>query len=129
MFRRLSAVSLLCAWLCASGAVLDIAQTVAWTRMFAGYARTESLASAARETFAPGKPCQICRAVGKAREASERHGPGVPSAGAEKIVLILDRGAPFVALSAQRTWPGVRSALAPERSGDVPVPPPKAGAA
>jgi hypothetical protein len=125
MFRRLSAVSLLCAWLCASGAMLDVAQMVAWTRMFQGYARTESLAAAARETFDPAKPCEICRAVSKAREASGRHAPAVPAASGEKMVLIFERCAPFVALSAPRTWPGVAPARAPVRAADVPVPPPR----
>jgi hypothetical protein len=126
MFRRLSSVSLLGAWLCASGAMLDMAQAVAWTRMFAGYARTESLAAAARETFDPAKPCGICKAVSMAREASGRHAPPVPQAGAEKMVLIFERCAPFVALSAKRTWPVAAPVSAQVRSGDVPVPPPKA---
>jgi len=125
MFRRLSAASLLCAWLCASGAMLDVAQVAAWARMFGGYARTESLAAAVRETFDPGKPCVICRAVSQAREASERHAPAVPSAGAEKMLLIFERTAPFVALAAPRSWPGVPSARAPARIADVPVPPPR----
>ncbi len=78
MSRRLASISLLTAWLCASGAMLDVAQVVAWTRMFAGYARTESIAAAARETFDPGKPCAMCRAVSKARDAGcDRHAPAV----------------------------------------------------
>jgi len=129
MFRRVSAISLLCAWLCASGAMLDVAQVFAWTRMFAGYARSLSLAAAARETFDPGRPCEICRAVSKAREASGQHGPAAPSAGASKMVLILERPSVFVALSASRTWPVIPSVRAQERSADVPVPPPKAGVA
>jgi poly(3-hydroxybutyrate) depolymerase len=125
MFRRLSAVSLLCAWLCASGAMLDLAQVAAWARMFAGYARTESLASAAKATFDPGRPCEICKAVSMAREASGRHAPAVPSAGGEKMVLIFERSAPFFAPSALRTWPEAAPASAPARSAEVPVPPPR----
>jgi hypothetical protein len=129
MFRRLSAVSLLCAWLCASGAMLDITQVFAWTRMLAGYARTESFAAAAKETFDPAKPCAICKAVSKAREASGCQGPAVPSAGGEKLVLILEASAPFVALSAERAWPASPSVSAQALCGDVPVPPPRAGVA
>jgi hypothetical protein len=129
MFRRVSAISLLCAWLCASGAMLDVAQVFAWTRMFAAYARTESLAAAARETFDPGRPCEICRAVSKAREASGQHGPAAPSAGGSKMVLILERPMPFVAMSARRTWPMVPSVRAQGRCSDIPVPPPRAGVA
>jgi len=129
MSRRIPAISLLLAWLCASGATLDLAQVFAWTRMFAGYARTESVLAAAKETFDPAKPCKICRAVGKAREASGRHAPAVPAVGPEKIILIFERAAPFVAVPAQRAWPVAAPARAPVRGGDVPVPPPKAGVA
>ncbi len=125
MFRRLSACSLLCAWLCASGAMLDIAQVLAWTRMFAGYARTESLSAAARETFDPAKPCEICRALGNARAASGSDSPAAFPAGGDKVVLISERSAPFVALSAKRAWPRVQPVSAPARFGDVPVPPPR----
>ncbi|HXQ80456.1 MAG TPA: hypothetical protein VN775_04035 [Opitutaceae bacterium] len=121
----MSAVSLMGAWLCASGAMLDIAQVFAWTRMFAGYAATESLSAAIGETFDPGKPCEICRAVGRAREASDRRAPAVPSSGAAKVVLILERSAALVGQSAGRTWPVADSAAAQARSADVPVPPPR----
>ncbi|HEY5078373.1 MAG TPA: hypothetical protein VII43_00945 [Opitutaceae bacterium] len=129
MLRRLPTLSLLCAWLCASGALLDVAQVFAWTRMFVGYARTESIAAAARETFDPAKPCALCCAVGNAREASRRHGPAVPAAASERVVLILERPASFVAEADGKSWPEARSACAPARVGDVPVPPPKAEAA
>jgi hypothetical protein len=129
MFRRLASTSLLLAWLCASGALLDVAQVAAWTRMFAGYARTESIGAAARETFDPCRPCAICRCVSKAREACDRHGPAVPSAGAEKILLIFERAAPFVAISSGREWPEILSAPALARGRDVPVPPPRSARA
>jgi hypothetical protein len=130
MSRRLASISLLAAWLCASGAMLDVAQVVAWTRMFAGYARTESIVAAARETFDPGKPCALCRAVSKARDACcDRRAPAVPSAGAEKMVLILERASPFVASPEPTAWPERAPAHAPVREADVPVPPPRAALA
>jgi hypothetical protein len=125
MSRRLAVLPLLLAWLCASGALLDLAQVFAWGRMFAGYARTESLAAAARETFDPAKPCEICRAVGKARDAAERHGPAVPSAGAEKMVMIFERAAPVVIVADAGSWPRADGACAAALPGDVPVPPPR----
>jgi len=129
MSRRLPAICLLAAWLCASGAMLDVAQVFAWARMFAGYARTESILAAAEETFDPAKPCAICCAVCKAREAASQHAPAVPSPGRDKIVLIFESAAPFVAESAQRAWPEVPSTRAVLRDADIPVPPPKAVAA
>jgi hypothetical protein len=129
MSRRLATISLLTAWLCASGAMLDVAQVVAWTRMFAGYARTESVAAAARETFDPGKPCAMCKALGKAREACDRHAPAVPSSGIEKMVLISERAQPFLVLAAPRGWPRMVCAGLSAWGTEVPVPPPRAGEA
>jgi hypothetical protein len=125
MPRRLASISLLSAWLCASGAMLDVAQVVAWTRMFAGHVRTESLVAAARETFDPGKPCEICRAVTKCRDSSGPHGPAVPTAGAEKIILVFERTLPFVILHDRSEWPRMPGAHALVCNADVPVPPPR----
>jgi hypothetical protein len=129
MLRRLAPACLLSAWLCASGAMLDLAQVAAWARMFAAYARTESLAAAARETFDPGKPCEICKAVSVARAAAGRHGPALPSAGAEKMLLIFERGAAFFGPCAKRAWPVVPAGYALACPEDVPVPPPKSALA
>jgi hypothetical protein len=125
MARRVASVSLLFAWLCASGAMLDVAQAAAWTRMFAGYVRTESVVAAASETFDPGKPCAICRAVAKCRDVCGQHGPSVPSAAPEKIILVFEGVTPFVALDDRAEWPRVPGAQAPVGSADVPVPPPR----
>lgn len=108
--------------------MLDLAQVTAWTRMFAGYASTESFAAAARETFDPCKPCEICKALSHARDASGQHGPAAPASGAEKLTLIFERSPVFVASCAKRTWPDARPVRALPRSGEVPVPPPRGAA-
>jgi len=126
MFRRLSAVSLLCAWLCASGALLDLAQAFAWARMFAGYARTASVVAAVRRTLDPERPCAICRAVGRAREASGARGPAVAPAGAQKMTLVLESPAPLVAAVPEEGWPAAAPERGPARAAEVPVPPPRA---
>jgi hypothetical protein len=125
--RRLVHLSLLSAWLCASGAMLDVTQLVAWGRMFAGYARTESLSDAARETFDPGKPCAICRAVSQAREASAP--AAVRPNSAEKLILISEVPAEFVARDELPPWPVPGARRADTRANDVPVPPPRGLAA
>jgi hypothetical protein len=129
MFRRLPAISLVCAWLCASGAMLDVAQVFAWTRMFTGYARNESVIAAVRDTFDPGRPCQLCRALGCAREASARGAPAIPNAGGERMILILERPELFFAASPDGAWPEFGGVRAAARACDVPVPPPRAGIA
>jgi hypothetical protein len=106
--------------------MLDLAQAFAWGRMFTRYMCSESVAEAAKETFDPGKPCALCLAVGKAREASNNHAPALPSAGAEKLVLIFEGPMEFVAFVAREAWPAVSAPYAPSSFRDVPVPPPRA---
>jgi len=105
--------------------MLDIAQVFAWGRMFTGYVRCEPIVEAAKETFDPAKPCAICLAVGKAREASSNHAPSPPSAGAEKMVLIFDRPAEFVPVEMLDAWPTFLGNVASSLDGGVPVPPPR----
>jgi hypothetical protein len=109
--------------------MLDVAQVFAWTRMFAGYARTESVVIAARHTFDPERPCGICLAVSRARQAQGPRAPALPASGADKVVLILERPARFMPVDSGRGWPGWAPADAPERCADVPVPPPRAALA
>ncbi len=123
MARRFIHLSLLSAWLCASGAMLDVAQVFAWGRMFAGYVQSESVSAAARETFDPGKPCAICRAVSRAREASV---PAPLRAGsAEKLILISEVPAEFMARAETPAWPLPGARWAEARVSEVPVPPPR----
>lgn len=124
MSRRLASISLLCAWLCASGAMLDVAQVGAWARMFAGYAGTESVVAAAGDTFDPQRPCAICRTLSRARETCGQRPPAIPSAGPEKIVLVLERATPLLVQSARPEWPEAPTARAMVRITEVPVPPP-----
>jgi hypothetical protein len=105
--------------------MLDLAQVFAWSRMFSGYLRSESIAKAATETFDPAKPCSICLALCKAREAANNRTPAVPASGAEKIILILDRPGEFAALVMPEAWPEFRDNIASSPGTDVPVPPPR----
>jgi hypothetical protein len=129
MSRRLPSISLLCAWLCASGAMLDTAQVIAWARMFAGYAGRESFSASIRDTFDPQKPCAICRALSRARETCGERPPAVPSAGPERLVLILERAAPIVVPPVRIEWTDAPAARARALEAEVPVPPPRLAAA
>jgi len=124
MLRRVACLSLLFAWFCASGALLDVAQSVAWARMFAGYARTESVAAAARDTFDAGRPCALCRAVSQARQAAPR--TLAPNTGLEKVVLICQETVAYVGTPVPRTWSAAAFPTAAWRAEDVPLPPPRA---
>jgi hypothetical protein len=107
--------------------MLDVAQGFAWARMFTGYARSESVASAARDTFDPARPCRICLAVKAARDASSAHCPVAQQAETSKIVLAFEEPGIFIGQAPSRVWLLVMSVGAPARSEDVPLPPPRAG--
>ena len=126
MLRRLASISLLLAWMCASGGMLDVAQGVAWARMFAGYAGTESICAAARDTFDPARPCPRCKAVRAARETDSRHAPGIPAPAAEKMILVFQDAGLRIVPPPGRDWPEVRPSRPLTRGDDVPQPPPKA---
>lgn len=125
--KTVATACLLCAWMCASGAMLGLAQVAAWGQMFAGYARCESLSDAARETFDPNKPCAICRAVSKAHQAAETS--ALSKNAADKVILICERPAAFVAREATPVWPTFGPLRPIARSGEVLVPPPRTVAA
>jgi hypothetical protein len=114
VYRRIACASLLCAWMCASGALLDVTQAVAWTGMFA-----------ARETFDPAKPCSLCRAVSRAREASEPRCPVAPAAASEKLILIFETPLAFIPRDGRGAWPVTVARHGSARAGEVPVPPPR----
>jgi hypothetical protein len=125
MARRLAPACLLLAWLCASGAMLDVAQVVAWSRMFAGYARSECVLSAARDTFDPERPCALCRAVSKAREASSGRGQAAPDAGARKMVMVFQAVETLVAPAPGTAWTETQEAPPKAMWAEVPLPPPR----
>jgi hypothetical protein len=129
MHRRIAVLSLLCAWLCASGAVLDVAQALAWTRMFADYAGTESVAAAAKDTFDPAKPCKLCLAVSAARSVASHRGPAAPAGASEKIVLMCQGSELAVTRCCLEDWPEQGPLCAVDRAEDVPLPPPRSRAA
>jgi hypothetical protein len=123
--RHFSVCCLFAAWLCANGALLDVAQVFAWARMFTDYAQTESVAAALSNTFDPAKPCPICLAVEKARDASREQQPPAATVALEKIVLICQRAEILFAPAAPREWPETAPVFAPAWREPVPLPPPR----
>ena len=126
MPRRFGIIALICAWLCASGALLDGMQAVAWARMFAGYARTMPLGEAAAETMAGGRPCSICRAVEKARETGgwQQKALNVTS---ERLLLFCERVDPPIMPVTVPEWQAGEPGLPQAPIVSVAVPPPRSG--
>jgi hypothetical protein len=124
--RNLSVLCLLAAWLCANGVVLDLVQVYAWARMFTGYAQTVSIRQAAAETFDPGKPCAICKAVQKARDAGPKP---AATAAVERITLICQRTKIVLTGPSRQEWPEASPRFAPAWREPVPQQPPRVLAA
>jgi hypothetical protein len=117
----------LLAWLCANGAVGEVVQVFAWSRMFAHYVREMPAETALTWTFDPGQPCELCLAVQKARAAEREQPAAPPPASSVKLVLI----SPQTEAVAPPAVPGSRLETLPVRGAGrrdpVPVPPPRAG--
>ena len=126
MRKNLAITSLLFAWLCANGALLDAVQVFAWGKMFAENARTLPLGEALRTTFDPAKPCEFCLGVAAAKETAKQQLPGcVDQSSTEKLVLALHSSARPFFLSPSADWPVTLASVPPSRTEPVPLPPPR----
>lgn len=126
MHRKFAISSLLFAWLCANGALLDGVQVFAWAKMFAGYTQTMSVSAALRETFDPAKRCEMCVGVANAKDTARKQLPSSVERSAEKIVLALQPTPVLIVPSNATAWPEVLALAGVTRSESVPVPPPRA---
>jgi hypothetical protein len=124
--RKVAILSLLLAWLCANGALLDGVQVFAWVKMFAGYNQTMSVAAALRETFDPAKPCEMCLGVAAAKDAAKKQVPQTVEFSAEKITLAFETANKIVLTPMPEPWPPMVAVVPQSRSEAVPVPPPRA---
>ncbi len=90
MKRQISVAFLIVAWVCAQGAVWDVAQAVAWGKMFAGYVQTETVGDSLRLTFDQQKPCEWCHFVQEARNAEKDSGEeNEPGRDTGRLILAL----------------------------------------
>ncbi|MGH7959564.1 MAG: hypothetical protein ACREH8_21500 [Opitutaceae bacterium] len=77
MRQRLKLFFMFFAWFMATGSQWDLAQVVAWSRMFAGYSQDMSLSAAAQKTFS-GEMCDLCQVVQKGKQAQDTNGTKAP---------------------------------------------------
>jgi hypothetical protein len=124
--RSIATISLFLAWLCANGAIWDVVQVVAWTKMFSSYAVSLPVGDALRETFDASKPCHLCLAVAHAKESEQKQSPQQVDRGTEKLTLALDSPAPIFLMEPLVDWPAVRWTMQDPRFEPVPLPPPRA---
>lgn len=128
MRRRLPFLSLLCAWLLATGSQWDLVQTFAWGKMIVTYAQTMPLTDAVRLTFTPNNLCGLCEAVSEAQQQqTDAALPGDPAGKLAKIPLVFQASSIFVASAP--AMQGLSSDALLEMQGipraAPPVPPPR----
>ena len=124
--KKFAIFSLLFAWLCANGALLDGVQVFAWAKMFAGYARVLPVGEALRVTFDPMKPCDLCLGIASAKETAKQQLPQSSERSSEKVQLACHANSVFVVQQTPDEWPAALASAAPRRVEKVPVPPPRA---
>jgi hypothetical protein len=123
--KKSATVCLLLAWLCANGAVSDLAQIFAWGRMFSGYARVLSVNEALAETFDASKPCDLCVAVQETRENDSQ--PQAVAASSQKLFLACASTMVAQLLPPPvGKWPAASDWIVATRIEPVPVRPPRA---
>ena len=125
MFRRFQIGSVLLAWLLATGSQWDCAQVFAWGRMIAIYSRTMPLAEAVRLTFTPGNECDVCLAVGEAKE--QQNSPTTPAAKAPGKILLVFQPVPVIVIVVPEfsPWPSDGQTMLGASRASPPVPPPR----
>lgn len=126
MRRKLSLITMLTAWLLATGSHWDLVQTFAWGRMIATYSQSMPLAQAVRLTFTPDNLCGICESVSEARQHQDSALPSeVKSLG--KILLVFQPQPVFVAEQPEAgKWAACDETPAVRDRSPPPVPPPRA---
>jgi hypothetical protein len=124
--KNLAITSLLFAWLCANGALLEAVQVFAWGKMFSENLQTMRVATALRATFDPARACEFCLGVAAAKETAKQQLPGsVDQPSTEKLVLALHSSARPFFLSPSADWPVTLASVPPSRTEPVPLPPPR----
>ncbi|MBL9186604.1 MAG: hypothetical protein JNK23_03915 [Opitutaceae bacterium] len=126
MRKKFAIFSLLFAWLCANGALLDGVQVFAWAKMFAGYAKVMPAAEALRVTFDPMKPCDMCLGIASAKETAKQQLPHSPERAAEKLLIAYHATSVLIVPQMPDQWPAALASAGPNRVEKVPVPPPRA---
>jgi len=128
MRRRLSLITMLTAWLLATGSHWDLLQTFAWGRMIATYSQSMSLSQAVKLTFTPDNLCGLCESVSAAKQ-QQAHATALPNEAKSfgKIPLILQPVTVFVPRGPiSEPWGWNHAVPAWRDRSPPPLPPPRA---
>lgn len=124
--RKFSIAALVLAWLCANGAVWNVVQVVAWTKMICDYSQVMPANRALQLTFDGSAPCKLCHLAQDGREAASKLPVSAALGGGDEKILLIAECAPAPVLVAPDfSWPGAVDVAGLTRIESVPVPPPR----
>ena len=125
MRRKLSLITMLTAWLLATGSHWDLVQTFAWGRMIANYSQSMSLAQAVKLTFTPDNLCGVCESVSEAKQHQDSALPSDAKPAGKILMVFQPQPVFFATLPVIGKWtPPVTNPVMRDRS-PPPVPPPR----
>ena len=125
MRRRLSLLTLLTAWLLATGSQWDVVQALGWGRMIVRYAQTMPLARAVELTFTPDNLCDLCESVSQAKRTPVAALPLDPDSLGKLILVIHPPTSVYAPLPVVGKLPPDSPALQGQGRAQPPVPPPR----
>ncbi len=113
----------------ATGSQWDLAQVIAWGRMFAGYAQEMSLTAAVQKTFS-GTKCRLCEVAQRGKQQQEENADHVPLAKAAGKMFDLCLLTNATSLYSPESDPASYAVWVPSSQGrgraSPPSPPPRA---
>lgn len=129
--RRFSLITVLVAWLLATGVHWDFVQVIGWGRMIVTYttAQEMSLAEALRYTFSGEASCRVCETVTEAKNA-DGAASAAPVTGKDDLGKLLLTFSPVLLTAPcappETGWIEAAAADPLSPTYPVPVPPPRA---
>jgi len=107
-----------------TGGYWPLLQSVAWTRMFIEFSRTESFSTAMEQTFDGKHPCPLCKMIQKEKPTSQQNDQLRPSTDKTDVLFFERQASVVVVLPASWMLTSVE-ALYASRTDPPPVPPPR----
>ncbi|MET0262228.1 MAG: hypothetical protein ABW223_04975 [Rariglobus sp.] len=126
MRRKLSLITMLTAWLLATGSHWDLVQTFAWGRMIATYSQSMSLSQAVKLTFTADNLCGVCESVSDAKQHQDSALPSDGKATGKILMVFQPQPVFFTTLRVTGKWPQRELSPAVRDRSPPPVPPPRA---
>lgn len=115
---------MLVSWCLAAGVQWDLLQAFAWGRMFADYAKQQSIGRALQSTFAPENVCGLCVVAQEGRKAQDEQ-PLAHQADAKFLAMLVPQAGIVFEKPIRGEWQAPPVSWTTERRARPPLPPPR----